>query len=80
MKRRFMMLVLTVMLIVTMSPALAVVEGFPKMGTPLPRTVCEVLADDSTLVGQRNGERWVFHPVSVVGFYALILLLNRARS
>ncbi len=32
-----MVLVMTAMLIVTMGPALAVVELFPKTGTPLPR-------------------------------------------
>ncbi len=32
-----MILLMTAMLIVTMGPALAVVERFPKTGTPLPR-------------------------------------------
>ncbi len=33
-------------------------------GTPLPTMVCDVVAEDSTLIGWRNETTcWVFHPV-----------------
>ncbi len=63
-----LVLLMTAMLIVTMGPALAVVERFPKTGTPLPTVVCESPAVASPLFGWSNGTCWVFHPVSVTDF------------
>ena len=54
-------LLMTSMWAVTMSSALAVVERFPKMGTPLPLEACESPAGISPIIGWRGGTCWVFH-------------------
>lgn len=78
--RRFMVLVtvallMTAMLVVSAAPALArpticpsCEPNCPCSGTPIPWKVCEVVADDSGLIGWRDGTCWVFHPVSVGNF------------
>lgn len=63
-----LVLLMTTMLVVTMGPALAVVERFPKTGTPLPTEVCESPVVASQLIGWSNGTCWIFHPVSVTDF------------
>jgi hypothetical protein len=77
--RRLMVLVtvvllMTAMLVLTMTPASAV-AGPPALlsrttvGAGVPTVICEVTADDSGgLIGWRNGTCWVFHPVPVVSF------------
>ena len=76
MQRRFMVLVTVVlamvaMLVVTAAPAMArpiicPYEGCPRpTGTALPTVVCESPVAASPLIGWRDGQCWVFHPVAV---------------
>jgi hypothetical protein len=61
-------LLMTAMLVASVTPALAVALRPPvagKMGgggTPVDPIVCTVVAEDSLLIGWRNGTCWVFHP------------------
>ena len=77
MMRHFMVLVtvvllMTAMVVASVTPALAALR--PPVasvtgggGTPVDPVVCTVVAEDSPLIGWRNGQCWVIHPVSVVG-------------
>jgi type 1 fimbria pilin len=67
--RRFILLVtvvllMTALLVFSAAPALAAATITVK-GEAVPPVVCDVTADDSPLIGWRNGTCWVFHPVTV---------------
>jgi hypothetical protein len=60
-------LAMTAMLVASVTPALAALR--PPVagimgggGTPVDPMVCTVVAEDSPLIGWRNGACWVFHP------------------
>ena len=58
---------MTAMLVVAVAPALASAALTVK-GEPMPTVVCDVVGDDSAIIGWRNGTCWVFHPVPVAAF------------
>jgi hypothetical protein len=70
--RRFMVLVMvllltTAMLVASAAPAFAGKVRFWTFdaGTPVPTVVCDVVTDDSGIIGWRNGQCWVFHPSAI---------------
>ena len=57
-------LVLVVVLVASAAPALARRSNMGTEGTPLPALVCDTPASISPIIGWRNGQCWVFHPVA----------------
>jgi len=73
--RRFIVLVTVVLLMTAMlvasgshtlaaplRPPIAAISSTG--GTPVDPVVCTVMAENSPLIGWRNGTCWVFHPVA----------------